>query len=538
MSFLKYGHAAVVNKVVCPGKWVDNVVPKGRIVVAKNVIAQFDPSKWLLSHVTIMASVDVEKVSPSDPKKNFLIKPEYSIFVNNNGDSWERGLLKIASKTFMGADNFVEHVQIPELSKGKIIDVALREVPFAKGPNGDDLTSLYVDILIATNKKHSDLVEKIQSGEYSAVSMGCLIKYSICTQCGRVAEDESQSCKHVKYFKGNYFYDENGVKRIIAELCGSSDDPESCKFIDGSWVRKPAFEGAVLNKVLPFDVNLSEKIQKAVAMPSFEYAPGMYLKAASQTAQQIVNEINAAEGDPPAPPKDDSAFPEAPADSGKSLSLDTPPTGDIPPTGDVPPTDPGAAPGGLGDSLGAAPGGMPGAAPEPQIQEPAEDATVKEVRDMFKRQILNQIRREIMKDQAKQDGSVDDSRPTENETSTNDNLVSKSASFREVLASAKKANNDRLYNGLMILANLKNWKQFKKYGYSRNDVLGLLHFIDLNVSENPVGRDAVKTLSNIRLGSDGMVPFFTNIIVEIGRKPSKYESKRLASWAKILSNFE
>lgn len=428
-----------------------------------------------------------------------------------------------------------EHVQIPELSKGKIIDVALREVPFAKGPNGDDLTTMYVDILIATNKKHTDLVEKIQTGEYSAVSMGCLIKYSICTQCGRVAEDESQSCKHVKYFKGNYFYDDNGIKRIVAELCGSSDDPESCKFIDGSWVRKPAFEGAVLNKVLPLEVNLSEKIQKAVAMPSFEYMPGMYLKAASQTAEDIVRDLNAAEGDAPAPepPKDDFSFPEAPADSEKPLSVDTPPGGDMP-SADAP-IDTGAAPGGagLGDSLG---GGL--GAPEPQIQEPAEDATVKEVKDMFKRQILNQIRREIMKDQAKQDGGSDDSRPTGIETDTNDNLVSKSATFKEVLANAKKANNDRLFNGLMILSNLKDWKQFSKYGYGRKDVLGLLHFIDMNISDKPVGVDAVKTLSNIRLGSDGMVPFFTKMIVEIGRKPSKDESKRLASWAKILSNFE
>ena len=90
MAMLRFGHAAVVNKVVCPGKWVDNVVPKGRIVVAKDVVAQFDPSKWLLSHVTIMASVDVDRADPSDPKSNYLIKPEYSIFVNNNGDSWER----------------------------------------------------------------------------------------------------------------------------------------------------------------------------------------------------------------------------------------------------------------------------------------------------------------------------------------------------------------------------------------------------------------------------------------------------------------
>lgn len=546
MAMLKFGHAAVVNKIVCPGKWVDNVVPKGRLVVAKNVVAQFDPSKWLLSHVSIMASVDVEKNDPKDPKKNFLIKPDYSIFVNNNGDSWERDLLKIASKTFLGADNYVEHVQIPELSKGKIIDVALRDVPFAKGPDGTDLTSLYVDILIATNKQHKDLVEKIQSGEYNATSMGCLIKYSICSQCGRVAEDESQSCKHVKYFKGNYFYDDNGVKRIIAELCGSSDDPESCKFIDASWVRKPAFEGAVLNKVLPLDVSISEKIQKAVAVPSFEYTPGMYLKAASQQARDIVRSLTAAEGDA-APPKDDFSFPEAPAESGKPLSVDTPPTeGEVPPTeGDAPASDSlGDASGLGGDPAGGLGGATPastglgGAAPPPQIEEPKDDASVKEVRDMFKRQILNQIRREILEEQAKSDSSGGNQRPTEMENETNDNLVSKSAGFKKVLATAQQMKNDRLYNGLMIMSTIKDWKQFKKYGYNREDVLGILHFIDKHSSDSPVGVDAVKTLSKVKLASDGMVPFFTSIIVEIGRKPNSIESKKLASWAKILSNFE
>lgn len=521
MAMLKFGHAVLINKVVCPGKWVDKVVPKGRLVVAKDVIAKFDPSKWLLSHATIMASVDVEREC-EDPRKNFLIKPEYSVFVNNNGDSWERDLLKKASKTFLGADNFCEHVQIPELSKGKIIDVALREVPFCKSSNGEDLTTLYVDILIATNKGHKDLIEKIQSNEYNATSMGCLIQYSICSQCGRIAEDESEACKHVKYFKGNHFYDKNGVKRIVAELCGSSDNPESCKFIDASWVRKPAFEGAVLNKILPFDVDLSEKLQKAVAIPSFEYMPGMYLKAASDAAS-LYKDVRAQEEAAPEPPKDDFGFPDAPPESEKSLSVDTPP--DEGASAETPPVE--AAPGGA-DSLGL--GG--GVAPEPQIQEPKEDATVSEVKDMIKRQLLNQMRREIMKEEAKEQS---EQRPTELEDASNDNLVQKMAGYKKVLASAKKLKNDRLYNGLMILSNLKDWKKLKRYGYNRDDAIGLLHFIDRNVSDKPVGMDAIKALSKVKLGSDGLLPFFTKIIVEIGRKPSAYEGKKLASWGKILN---
>ena len=521
MAMLKFGHAAVATPVVCPGKWVDKKVAPNRIKVAKEVIAKYDPSQWLLSHASIMASVDVDLADPKDKKSDYLIKPEYSIFVNNNGDSWERELLRAASKSFLGADNYIEHCQISELSKGKVIDVALREVPFIKDQDGKDLTTLYVDILIATNRKHKDIVDKISGGEYCALSMGCQIQFSICTQCGRKIEDETQACKHIRYFKHNTYYDKNGIKRIVAELCGHKSDPDSCKFIDASWVRKPAFEGAVLRNILNMgdtaSQDVGDKIQKAVAFPSFEYAPGMYLKAASAAAKSVVNEIEAQEEKAPAPPKDDIGFPEAPAESKKTPEIDMPPPEETAPKEEAPAEEPPpeeapAAPPSLGGKMGE-PGAAP--APEPQIEEPKEDATVNEVKDMVKKQILNQIRRELLKDQAKEPGQE---RPTEMENVSNSSLV-KQAGFQKVLLASKKSGNDRLHNGLMILSNLNNWKQFKKYGYKRDDVLGLLYFVDKNASSQPVGMDAVKALSKVRLGSEGLVPFFTEIIVETGRRP-------------------
>lgn len=173
MAMMKYGAAAVVNSSIAPGSWIEKKVSPGRVKVAKQIIGQHDVSEWLLSHVTIMASVDCDYADPKDPKSNYLIKPEHSIFVNNNADSWERSLLAATYRTFLTADNFVEHVQIPELSKGKILDVALREVPIAKDVSGKDITTLYVDLLVATNRKHADLIQKIESGEYNSLSMGC-----------------------------------------------------------------------------------------------------------------------------------------------------------------------------------------------------------------------------------------------------------------------------------------------------------------------------------------------------------------------------
>ena len=102
MAMLKYGNATVATPIVDVGKWVDKVVPAGRVKVAKNVIATFDPAKWLLSHVTIIASVDTDLADPDDKNSNYFIKPEYSIFVNNNGDSWEREMLRACHRSFLG----------------------------------------------------------------------------------------------------------------------------------------------------------------------------------------------------------------------------------------------------------------------------------------------------------------------------------------------------------------------------------------------------------------------------------------------------
>lgn len=544
---LKYGNAAVVNRSVAPGSWIQDKVSPGRVKIAKQVIGQHDPKEWLLTHVSIVASVDCDYADPNDKKSNYLIRPEHEIFVNNNGDSWERSLLEATYKTFLKADNFVEHVQIPELSKGKILDVAIREVPFAKDKEGNDITSLYVDILIATNRKHKDLVEKIESGEYSAVSMGCLIKYSQCSQCGNIAADETEACKHVKYYKGNHFYDKNGVKRIVAELCGRAEDPDSCTFIDASWVHKPAFEGAVLRNIVSVGDNtqesnaVSDRLRDALkpqtkqdgitfnnlnllSRAASTGSGDIRAKSAHVAASQLVRDVFAddegqqdgrfdsdtGEGqkEQETAPLDDTGFPEAPEDANTPLAeegqADTPMD--------------------LGGLSGDLPQQTEAPAPEqPAIQEPVEDATSKEVKDMFKRQILNDIRRDLLKEQAK---TTLEDRPVGVDFSSNESLV-KDASASE-----------RLINGIALMGNLKDISRMSKYGYSREDVLGILHFIDQKVASDPLLPRDVKALSKIKLASDDYTSFFTEVILETGHKPSRTAAKKMISWANLLHGLD
>jgi hypothetical protein len=226
----------------------------------KSFLSQFDPDRYLLTHATIISSVDVDEApnvklssEPFQPAtdegespiirpwSDYLIKPECSQYVNQNGDAWERKLLMATYKTFCGAENYLEHVQIPSLSKGKIIDAVARVLQ----------DTVYIDILVATDRAHAELVSDILNKIITAMSMGCTIQFSICTRCGNVAYDETQLCAHVKHSKRLPFQSAHDRKqRIVAELCGHHTDPSSVRFIEASWVKQPAFEGAVARNIL------------------------------------------------------------------------------------------------------------------------------------------------------------------------------------------------------------------------------------------------------------------------------------------------
>ena len=153
---------------------------------SSNLVAQaseilqdtFTPDRYLLTHATIVASVDTEDVpnvklgavselgrNINRKWANYRVQPSRDIYINNNHDCWDRPVLLKSYRTFIGAHNFVEHVQIEEQSKGRIIDAAARDL-------GD---SIYVDILIATDRKHEDLVRQIQAGQMGTMSMGCFL---------------------------------------------------------------------------------------------------------------------------------------------------------------------------------------------------------------------------------------------------------------------------------------------------------------------------------------------------------------------------
>lgn len=298
MAFLKYANATIVRPHISMPAWDEvraHALAMGSPFAKQGhqqvVLRRYDPKQYMLSHCTIIASVDtdnpglplgrqmVDGMQIDRKYADFQVTPDSTKYINNNHDCWERKLLLACFRTFVGGENYVEHLQIPELSKGKIIDAAARDI-------GD---SVYVDILVATDRRHRPLITAIESEQLKTLSMGCQVAFTICTKCGNVAEDETQLCHHIRYQKGNHFIDGLGKQRKIAELCGHINaEPGSVKFIEASWVANPAFTGAVLRNILSPKEQAAYKqhIQAAFSQPARVVDPSAYAKAARSSGFQ------------------------------------------------------------------------------------------------------------------------------------------------------------------------------------------------------------------------------------------------------------
>jgi len=139
----------------------------GRVRVARDLKVdwqQFNQDQYIFSHSTIVSSVNTEA-------NGYHIDPVCSPLVNNNGNAWTSPILLATFRSFVGGENYLEHVQIPELSKGKILDAVVRPVKYSN--QGKTAQVYYVDILVATERRHESLCKKIATGELSTMSMGC-----------------------------------------------------------------------------------------------------------------------------------------------------------------------------------------------------------------------------------------------------------------------------------------------------------------------------------------------------------------------------
>lgn len=207
----------------------------------KAVDIELSSDDFLFSQASIVSSVYVEP-------NTFFIHPTTQKFVNNNGDCFSNESLQSNYKSFIGAFNYINHVQVPEKAIGFICDAALRKLIVDK--NQPDIPVYYVDILIATSRDHKKMVDLILRDQVRYLSMGCDAYLSTCSKCGNQFSEDYQLCDCLANDKGKYYLDPYGKRRIIAEILGT-EKPKSVEFIEASYLTEvPAFHGAVKRNVL------------------------------------------------------------------------------------------------------------------------------------------------------------------------------------------------------------------------------------------------------------------------------------------------
>ena len=528
---LRYGSATVVEPSISSDQWQKSIccghkaqcacgTKSCRVKVARMVLAKYDPEKYLLSHCSIIAAVDVDTAKESKSEhKDYLIKPEFSKFVNNNGDAWTKALLAKTYKSFIGANNWTEHCQIPELSKGKVIDAVLREVPVGKDKEGKDIATYYVDILVATNRKHKDLVAKIETGETSFLSMGCKIAYSLCTKCGNKAIDETQACEHVRYEKNNTFYHEDGTQRKVAELCGHASDSDSVTFIDASWVKNPAFTGAVVRNVVNPPEDVMAKIREAEAKEAYKTSELDFLKAAYKISQD----------DNKAPPPTKEELPaedsetKTPEDTNDDNHPDNEQNNETTPEDEAPADE-----------------GTP-----PSEEESPEDE-VQTLKTQLKQQILKELGDQIMNDFSGEDGKG----PRELET-LEENLIQPTAALKSLWTSRKAWNKflahkagyldkksfDKLRFGSYILLSSNNLGVLSDYGFNRRDFLAVMAFLD-SFSKKPLDIAVKKAVAKMN-GTQGRNAhvLVTELQKHSGRMLTGKEISRGLAWLQAMESY-
>lgn len=150
---------------------------------------------------------------------------------NRNGDAFRESELKKTYKTFeTDAHVYKSHVnKDPAKSYGKVL----------KAFYNDDMHRVEL-VLEIDNQKAPDIVDKINSGQTVAVSMGCKIKFDVCSICGNQAPTRAQYCTHLR----------NELNKIYPDgriVCADNPNP---KFFDISIVWRPADKtGYMLKKV-------------------------------------------------------------------------------------------------------------------------------------------------------------------------------------------------------------------------------------------------------------------------------------------------
>ena len=199
---------------------------------------------------------------------------------NRNGDGWpERPL--IVGQTKIGPE-----AVLPKHYKSFETNANIYKHHINKNPAkalGKVLKAFYnwdmhrVELLLALdNKRAEDVVQRIEREEFPAVSMGCKVKFDVCSICGNKAPSRKAYCDHAKFDLGGLT--PGGKRKFVWN--------PSPKFFDISMVRRPADKlGYMMKKV----AEAVPEIRSSAIMG--EYIEDMSHKIANLRKMSIINKM-------------------------------------------------------------------------------------------------------------------------------------------------------------------------------------------------------------------------------------------------------
>lgn len=143
-------------------------------------------------------------------------------------------------------------------------------------------------LLEIVNDRDADLAKKIADGEYPAVSMGCHVKYDVCSICGHRAPTRKDYCEHARMKMRQVM--PNGEK-----VCVHNPSP---RFFDISFVYRPADPtGYMLKKVASHGTAWEGFSAKAGEMVEAYEQKIADEKKLSDIRKQLLGQVAAARGD-------------------------------------------------------------------------------------------------------------------------------------------------------------------------------------------------------------------------------------------------
>lgn len=203
-------------------------------------IVELSSDDFIFAQASIVTSVFTEPNS-------YKVHPLTIKYINNNGDGWKNLTMKNNYDSFIGAYNYVNHVQEHDKAVGFLADAALRKIIVDPKEN---IFVYYVDILVLTHRDMQNLVRKLLKDDIQYLSMGCEAEISQCTYCGEIFNDDESMCDHLSFNKGKFYVDTSGKRRIFAELLGD-ENKGSVEFIEASYLTQvPASGMAVKRHIL------------------------------------------------------------------------------------------------------------------------------------------------------------------------------------------------------------------------------------------------------------------------------------------------